>query len=159
MTTDISGQQITLMSRFHILGSDRPLTVPNSWLVSVRPDGSVGFISIGELRTAPDNPQVPCSINRQFSESDYAMENLDLPRSEMHSALTNAGLFDDEATAMLATWEQAYFQSAGLRLFHVVPRAWTETRLPLTVSVDADITRVMMGRIELVSDCSLLRPS
>jgi hypothetical protein len=34
----------------------------------------------------------------------------------------------------------------------VLPRAWTDAQLPLSISVPADITRVMLGRIELVSD-------
>ncbi len=75
-----------------------------------------------------------------------------LLHADMHKALTVDGLYDDEATALLSTWERAYFKSPGLRLFYVVPREWTDDRLPLTVSVPADINRVMMGRIELVSD-------
>ena len=53
---------------------------------------------------------------------------------------------------MLSTWEQAYFRSPGLRLFYVLPREWTDDRMPLTLSTRAEITRVMMGRIELISD-------
>ena len=49
------------------------------------------------------------------------------------------------------TWEVTLFKSSGLRLFFMVPRAWTDSYLPLNVSVPADITRVMIGRIELVT--------
>jgi hypothetical protein len=75
-----------------------------------------------------------------------------LLHEDMHKTLTIDGLYDDEATALLSTWERAYFKSPGLRLFYVVPRQWTDDRLPLTVSVPARINRVMIGRIELVSD-------
>jgi hypothetical protein len=70
----------------------------------------------------------------------------------MHQALISDGLYADEATAMLSTWQRAYFTSAGLRLFYVVPRAWTDAVLPLTISGEPDITRVMIGRVELISD-------
>ena len=68
----------------------------------------------------------------------------------MHQALVNAGLFPDEATAMLKTWELSYFKSPGRRLFYLTPRGWTDQVLPLSVD-GADITRVMIGRIELIT--------
>ncbi len=52
---------------------------------------------------------------------------------------------------MLKTWEESYFQSWGLRLFYVVPREWTDRHLPLRVSGEVEITRAMIGRIELVT--------
>jgi hypothetical protein len=69
----------------------------------------------------------------------------------MHAALVADGLFADEATAMLETWRRAYFHSPGLRVFYVVPRAWTDHTLPLELSAPAQIERVMVGRIELIS--------
>src|SRR5207248_368945 len=41
--------------------------------------------------------------------------------------------------------------SPGLRLFFLVPRAWTDHYLPLELSQPAEINRVMVGRIELVT--------
>ena len=67
----------------------------------------------------------------------------------MRGTLVADGLFDDEAQAMLNTWNRAYFEKHGLRVFFSVPRAWTDHRMPLALSVPADITRVMVGRIEL----------
>jgi hypothetical protein len=52
---------------------------------------------------------------------------------------------------MLNTWEVSYFKRPGLRLFYSVPRPWTEHMLPLSVSESADITRAMIGRIEIVT--------
>jgi hypothetical protein len=69
----------------------------------------------------------------------------------MHAALVGDGLYADEADAMLDTWQHAYFQTPGLRLFFLVPRVWTDYRLPLRISQPAEIERVMMARIELVS--------
>ena len=52
---------------------------------------------------------------------------------------------------MLETWSLSYFESEGLRVFFVLPQAWTDQRLPLSISTPADITRVMVGRVELIT--------
>jgi len=57
------------------------------------------------------------------------------------------GLFDDEARALLNTWELSYFKSTGLRVFFLVPRAWTDFYLPLEISQPADVNRVMVGAL------------
>jgi hypothetical protein len=69
----------------------------------------------------------------------------------MRAALVEEGLFGDEAEALLSTWELSYFKSPGLRLFFTVPRPWTDSVLPLELSLPAKLTRVMVGRIELVT--------
>jgi hypothetical protein len=38
-----------------------------------------------------------------------------------------------------------------LRVFFLVPRAWTDFHLPLQISLSAPVNRVMVGRIELVT--------
>jgi hypothetical protein len=45
----------------------------------------------------------------------------------------------------------SYFKSPGLRVFFLCPRAWTDYYLPLQISLPAQINRVMVGRIELVT--------
>ena len=50
---------------------------------------------------------------------------------------------------MLNTWKASYFQKAGLRVFYIVPRAWTDYFLPLEFSVPARVNRVIVGRIDL----------
>jgi hypothetical protein len=52
----------------------------------------------------------------------------------------------------LTTWQRSYFASPGLRLFYLVPRVWTDRYLPLSISREAEIDRVMIGRLELISD-------
>ena len=72
-------------------------------------------------------------------------------REEMKTALIEDGLFADEAEALLSTWELSYFKSGGMRLFFLVPRAWTDHYLPLKVSVPSQMVRTMVGRIEIVT--------
>jgi hypothetical protein len=81
----------------------------------------------------------------------YSGGNLARLRSEMREVLIADGLFQDEAEAMLRTWELAYFKSAGLRLFYLLPQQWTEAVLPMKCSLVADVSRTMVGRIELVT--------
>ena len=71
---------------------------------------------------------------RDFALADFGSNQIDRLTAAMHGELTAAGLYEDEASAMLATWRQAYFRQPGLRLFFVVPRAWTDRILPLRVS-------------------------
>jgi len=72
-------------------------------------------------------------------------------REEMRAALIEDGLFEDEAEALLTTWELSYFKSGGMRLFFLVPRAWTDHYLPLHLSVPAKISRTMVGRLEILT--------
>src|SRR4029434_2687890 len=87
----------------------------------------------------------------EFANSDYSPANLEKLRAQMHSALMDDGLFADESDALLNTWELSYFKSAGLRLFFLLSREWTDHLLPLELSVPARVSRVMVGRIELVT--------
>jgi hypothetical protein len=146
-------------SNLHILGqTDRisPLNGTNTaltaaWLVDVRPDGATAFREVSDLLLSGVPGQHLTTISSTFAGTDFRKGNLAQLRSEMRTALQNEGLFADEAEALLSTWEFSYFQSPGLRLFFMVPRAWTDYYLPLHLSVSADVQRVMVGRIEIVT--------
>jgi hypothetical protein len=72
-------------------------------------------------------------------------------RSDFEDALVAQGLYRDEAHAMLETWRDSWFEE-GSRLFYIVPRAFVDSVLPLTIHPKPDqLTRVFVGRIELVS--------
>jgi hypothetical protein len=120
---------------------------PPSWLVRVLPDGRVWHraLPLGEVR----NGRITLPLPRD--DIGAARGNLDALRRELENALIAQGLFADEARAMLETWQLSYFASEGERVFFLLPQAWTDTHLPLSISVPSDVTRVMMGRIELIS--------
>lgn len=122
--------------------------IKRAWLVQVTPQGEVAFRQLCKSNSLPAPNQ---KFQYRFDASEFS-EKADNLKSEMHAALVENGLYADEASAMLATWNRAYFESPGLRLFYLVPRSWTDERMPLSVSHDAHIERVMIGRIELVSD-------
>lgn len=67
-------------------------------------------------------------------------------------ALTQQGLFDDEAAAMVATWSRQWFRTPGRRVLYLLPQADTEAQIPLTITPKPDETvRVMMMRVEVIS--------
>lgn len=135
-----------------LLGGGQPLRIGALWLVHIRRDGAVAYRALDPVTVTTDTDSILATTDSAFAAGDYSTGHLDDLRSKVHDALTAEGLNADEATAMLETWKRAYFQSPGLRLFLLVPRAWTDAVLPLTLSRPAEIKRVMMGRIELVSD-------
>src|SRR5207249_10544470 len=105
--------------------------IPKLWLAKFDADGSCHAVALGPME---ESTTLAAPIPTAKMES-----HLDLPqlRSSMKQTLIPEGLFDDEAEAMLSTWEKSYFKSSGLRLFYVVPREWTDRYLPLKLSTDA----------------------
>src|SRR5262249_22757385 len=135
--------------RVQFLKSDLDLDPRNMWLVDVREGGRVAVASPGGMIRGENMRGWMMMSN--FTESSYAEADLGRLRGVMTDALTKAGLFHDEAEAMLTTWRQSYFLNPGLRLFYIVPQSWTDRVLAMNVSEAADITRVMVGRVEIVT--------
>src|SRR5205823_1850258 len=55
------------------------------------------------------------------------------------------------AAAMVNTWRDSWFQESGLRVLYVLPRAWTDRVLPLSVTPrPRELARVMVGRAEMI---------
>jgi len=136
----------------NILATGQQAVIPHIWLMEARADGTSAYRALGSLEIGSDMSLPVITANRRFADSEFSGENRAKLEAEMHQALVSDGLYADEATAMLSTWQRAYFTSAGLRLFYLVPRVWTDSVLPLTISGDPEITRVMIGRVELISD-------
>jgi hypothetical protein len=67
-------------------------------------------------------------------------------------ALEAAGLYRKEADAMVQTWWRSYFRAPGLRVFWIVPRAFTDQVLPIRLDpVPEALVRVMVGRSEVLT--------
>ena len=119
-------------------------TLPQLWIVDVGANGHLLFRTVKPTGRTAQAPAYPSAIAGALNN------RLGLQR-ELSAALKAAGLNADEAAAMLDTWKLSYFDSAGLRVFFLLPRTWIDARLPLDLSTPADITRVMVGRIELLT--------
>jgi hypothetical protein len=122
------------------------------WLVSVTPSGLLawtrGYIP---SEVMPENNNLIGGFETNALTTGKHEAGVATLHTDMKTFLVKAGLFPDEAEAMLNTWQISYFKSPGTRLFYLVPRSWTDEQLPLHISGHPQITRVMVGRIEIVT--------
>jgi hypothetical protein len=71
--------------------------------------------------------------------------------AQMEAALISEGLFPDEAKAMVNTWKDSWFTEEGERVLYILPRAWTDETLPMTLNPKPELlVRVMVGRAEII---------
>jgi hypothetical protein len=133
------------------LAAKGSLEVQSLWLVDIRPDRQIAYKALAPLTIDADKERILARTRAEFKPDDYQTTNLPRLKESLRAALLAQGLFDDEAKALLNTWELSYFKSSGLRVFFLVPRAWTDFYLPLEVPAASRVERVMVGRIELVT--------
>jgi hypothetical protein len=151
VNSDANARQVMLSSQLPPeLARNRNLKLKSLWLVHIRQDGQVAFRDIPPITLRGDGT-ILARASTDFGFWDYSRGNRETLKASLHTALVGEGLFADEAQALLNTWELSYFKSSGWRIFFLVPRDWTDFYLPLHISTPSEITRVMVGRIELVS--------
>jgi hypothetical protein len=67
-------------------------------------------------------------------------------------ALVVAGLYEDEALAMLETWKKSYFDHPGLKVFWILPKSITDQLLPIEFFPNPQtLQRVLVGRSEILT--------
>jgi hypothetical protein len=77
--------------------------------------------------------------------------NLTDLRAALVGMLTEAGLYEKEARAMVETWRDSWFEE-GLRVLYLVPREFVDRMLPLEITPKPrEIARVFMGRAEILA--------
>ncbi len=70
----------------------------------------------------------------------------------VHAALVRQGLYPDEARAMVETWSHQWFGDAGTRVLYIVPPAYVDSVLPLSISpAPEQLVRVFVGRLEYMT--------
>ncbi len=70
---------------------------------------------------------------------------------DLEGILVAQGLYHDEACAMVETWQNSWLEE-GSRLLYIVPAAFVNQVLPLSISpAPAQTVRVFVGRLELVT--------
>jgi hypothetical protein len=126
------------------------MTLGNLWLVDIRPDGSAAFREYTQIGIAKNAASRELLRIPLFAAKDYTASGLGDLRQSMKRALVAAGLFEDEAEAMLETWKESYYRTPGLRIFYTVPDEWLSYFLPVRISIPHEMTRVLVGRIDLV---------
>jgi hypothetical protein len=149
----ISRENEELVFRSQLGGLPAPehSEVNTAWLVDIRANGSLAFRRLPAMMLEKEGRSILARTPAKFLDQDFATANLEQLKSQLRKMLIAEGLFADEAEALLNTWELSYFKSAGLRVFFIVPPAWTDFYLPLEISLPVRPKRVMVGRIELVT--------
>jgi hypothetical protein len=126
------------------------MVVAKAWLIDVQSDGRVAMRMQDELVIDKSRESQVLAHLSRFSASDYSVANAASLRASIKQQLIAAGLFNDEAEAMLETWRDSYFKQPGMRVLYMVPTAWTGYFLPVRISVPHKLTRVLVGRIDLL---------
>jgi hypothetical protein len=135
-----------------------PLRVDWLWLVDVAADGRMAFRTVPAV-TLDGTERTLTKVASRFSPREFSEGNREKLKALLHDALVQEGLFDDEAGALLNTWELSYFKSAGTRLFFMVPRAWTDFYLPLNLSPPSKNLELGQFRNALILDEAGKRPT
>lgn len=125
-----------------------------AFLVYVSPTGDAQMLEvtgfggrISEVKSATIN-----ELRTIGSTAKGIMSGVNM-RLSLENSLVTAGLFSDEAKAMVDTWESGYFKVPGTRFLYILPSAEVDQLLPLTIMPKPDsITRVFVGRIEVLLD-------
>jgi hypothetical protein len=101
--------------------------------------GKIGYKVIHSIRDAVTvDPRMPIFNLGQLS-------------LELKTALVEFGLYPKEASAMLETWRDSWFEE-GTRVLYIMPRQDVDSVLPLTMTPEPErITRVFVGRAEVLS--------
>jgi hypothetical protein len=77
---------------------------------------------------------------------------LDQLGDAMTKILSEQGLKDKEARAMVKTWRSAWFGEEGTRVLYILPRDTTDELLPMRISPKpASLVRVMVGRHDVLT--------
>ncbi len=87
-----------------------------------------------------------------FEGKELIPDYVDSAVKALKAALVSSGLSDDEAQAMVDTWDRSYFKMPGVRVLYIVPRAWTDALLPLQITpAPKDLVRTLVGRVEVLT--------
>src|SRR5581483_4576538 len=123
-------------------------TEPLSYLFILGIQGERGdFVSLERLG--------PCRQTNASLELKNQGRSLKTLRKQIQSAMAQAlsaeGLYPREAAAMVKTWDNSWFTEPGVRVLYMLPRAWTDQTLPMSIDPKPkELVRVMVGRAELI---------
>jgi len=112
--------------------------IPGAMLIESR-GGKLGYRMTGTLHGEAAFSPAPLTASRESMDRD------------LEGMLVAAGLYVDEARAMIATWRDSWLEE-GSRVLYILPASAVDSILPLNITpAPASIVRVFVGRLELVT--------
>jgi hypothetical protein len=137
------------------MDADNHVTVQNTGseqldglILLSRDHGTGSFVTLGPLGANSQR-----SAETESATSRLPAEALAKALGDaMAQSLVKAGLYPREARAMIETWKDSWFGEDGVRVLYVLPRAWTDRTLPLSLApTPRELVRVMVGRSEVLT--------
>lgn len=111
-------------------------------------DGKGQFKKLNPLKQGESREFSVEDDSRWLSKSDVTAALC----QAMVETLTRQGLYKAEAAAMVKTWQDSWFEEDGTRVLYLLPQAWTDSALPLSLNPKPrELVRVMVGRAELLT--------
>ena len=126
--------------------------IPRAFLIRVGADGATtkGAFNVSGGAIAPDGTLtgLPPDLATGSDLDTFSSALGD----EVTAALDGTGLYHDEAVAMVNTWKRHWFRTPGVRVLYLIPQAWTDASIPLTITPAPDkLVRMMMIRVEVIT--------
>jgi hypothetical protein len=128
------------------VGADETVSIRSQW-------GAIGDVIVFENRAGAIRFGTSRASGRRIEMPAATLKSADLTtlRRTMERILVQQGLYEKEAAAMLETWRDSWFEQ-GTRVFYIAPKVAVDAILPLEINpVPADVARVFVGRLELVT--------
>jgi hypothetical protein len=152
----VGDQQEKFLFYRGIASFDVPIaaTVKPSGSIEMRNDRlhRIGTLELFERRGARLGYRIERNVRGDVTiERPSLTATVEAMRADLRQLLTSEGLYPREAAAMVETWRDSWFEE-GARLFYLLPRDTVDVLLPLQIDPrPAAITRVFVGRMELVT--------
>ncbi len=112
-------------------------------------------IGLNEVRLEPGGVTTRAPFHT--SKAPIEISTLEGAQARVLDLLLGSGLYEKEATAMLETWKDTWFED-GLRVISLVPRETTDRLLPLTAEpAPRESVRVLVSRFEILTNVDVAR--
>ena len=127
--------------------------IPKAFLVYTDGQHHGAMLDLGSL-VVGESIQVPSQVIKMLRATNQSQNQfLKFAQISLLNALTDAGLYNDEAQAMVDTWKSGYFKTPGLRFLYILANYEVESVLPVRIVPTPDnFTRAFVGRIEILLD-------
>lgn len=109
-------------------------------------------IRFGVVDNLPGQFSRSCALAATLGKALPLDEGVRAIKQAVARALSEAGLFEKEAQAMVNTWEKSYFRTDGIRLLYLLPRGDVDSAIPIKIQpAPSQLVRVMVGRVEVLT--------